>query len=201
MSTQPQMTIRTKGYVLLDGYSFPPDTVLTVSRERGLQMVGDQIAIELPEGADDMSSRANPGGGTGKHPPQAPVTADNYKPVFLTNVTTTSMNGTVTPVNPVYCLTKESAEQLAEILKDLYPQIVMAYPSKMTMVTVSSLVPWFKFASGCAVNAGVEANWWSNASGPAAEKNCRADISSACEQFNIEGGDQYPEQLQKPYGS
>lgn len=200
MSTQPQMTIRTKGYVLLDGYSYPPDTVLQVPFERGLQMIGDQIAEELPEGGESNMPR-NPGGGTGQHPPQAPVTAENYKPVFLTNVTTTSMNGVVTPVNPVYCLTKESAEQLAEILQDLQPKIVMAYPSKMMLVTASALVPWFQFPSGCAVNAGVEANWWSNASGATAEKNCRADISAACQQFQEEGGGQYPEQLQQPYGS
>lgn len=62
------MTIRTKGYVLLDGYSFPPDTVLQVEWDRGLQMVGDQIAEQLPE----EKGKFNPGGGTGHHPPKAP---------------------------------------------------------------------------------------------------------------------------------
>ena len=142
-------------------------------------------------------SKANPGGGTGQHPPQAPVTAANYKPVFMQDVTVTSPNGLVSPVNPVYCLTEESAEQLAGILKDLFPVIVMAYPSQMHMVTVSHLVPWFLFSSGCAVNAGVEGNYWSNASGAAAESNCRKDIAAACEQFALEGGGQYPQQVQE----
>lgn len=128
------------------------------------------------------------------------VTADNYKPVFLQDVTTTNPNGVQTPVNPVYCLTDTSAAELVVILEDLAPRIVMAYPYyAKAPVTVSTLVPWFKFPSGCAVNAGVEANYWSNASGAAAENNCRKDIKAACEQYAIEGGGQYPPQLQKPY--
>src|SRR6516165_3077115 len=87
------------------------------------------------------------------------VTADNYKPVFLQDVTTTNPNGVQTPVNPVYCLTDTSAAELVVILEDLAPRIVMAYPYyAKAPVTVSTLVPWFKFPSGCAVNAGVEAN-------------------------------------------
>lgn len=129
-----------------------------------------------------------------------PVTADNYKPQFSTDVKTTSMNGVQTTVNPVYCLKKVSAEQLAQILKDLNPAIVMATPYAVAGgVNLNAMVPWFKFPSGCAVNAGVEANWWSNASGSTAENNCRADIKAAEAQYQIEGDGQYPVQVQGPY--
>jgi hypothetical protein len=129
-----------------------------------------------------------------------PVTAENYKPKFIDNVTTTSMNGLVTPINWVYCLTKESAKELAHILADLHPVIIMAEPQGPTRgVTISQEVPWFKFPSGCAVNAGTEGNWWSHASGAPAEKNCRLDIQAAEEQFQLEGDAQYPDKLQGAY--
>lgn len=193
------MKVRTTSYVLLDGYSYPPGTVLDVPVQRGLQMVGDGQAEQIPEGG---TMPRNPGGGTGQHPPEAPVTADNYKPEYLDNVTTTSMNGIVTPVNPVQCLTKASAEQLSSILKDLHLEIVMAYPFYMKAgVTVSAMVPWFKLPSGAAVNAGAEGAYWINNSGASAEANCRKDIDAAQQQFYAEGSEQYPPQLQAPYQS
>lgn len=191
------MKIRTTGYVLLDGRSYAPDTELDVPVGRALQMVGDGQAEQIPEGGT-MAQR-NPGGGTGQHPPQAPVNADNYKPVFMDNVTTTSMNGLVTPVTPTYCLTRASAEQLATILRDLNPEIVMAWPYYVRAgVMVSSTVPWFRFPSGCAVNAGQESTYWINNSGASAEANCRKDIEAAQQQFYVEGSEQYPPQLQTP---
>jgi len=124
------------------------------------------------------------------------ATAETFKPEFRDDVETTSLNGQKTPVNPVYCLTHRSALQLAEILHDLSPTIVQAFPYKVSGgVAINHEVPWFKFPSGCAVNAGTEANWWSNADGATAEKNCRADIKSAEAQYAAEGGGQYPSPL------
>ena len=129
-------------------------------------------------------------------PERQKVTAETFKPEFRDDVETTSLNGAKTPVNPVYCLTNHSAAQLASILEDLSPTIVQAFPYKVSGgVTINHEVPWFKFPSGCAVNAGTEANWWSNADGTTAEKNCRADIKSAEQQFAVEGGGQYPSPL------
>lgn len=190
---QQLLKVRTKGYVLLNGMSFPPGTVLEVPEARALQMVGDGQAEQISDEGDSKKMPQQIG------PEKPPVTADNYKPEFLTNVVTTSMNGQETPVNPVYCLQRRSADQLAVILKDLTPEIVMADPYYVYAgVRVSSLVPWFRFPSGCAVNAGVEGNWWSNASGKTAETNCRKDIEAAQQQFYVEGSGQYPQQLQIP---
>lgn len=191
------MKVRTKGYVLLDGRSYDPDTELDVPDGRALQMVGDGQAEQIPEGGT-MAQR-NPGGGSGQHPPVEPVNADNYKPVFMDNVTTTSMNGLVSPVTPTSCLTRASAVQLQTILKDLNLEIVMAWPFYAKAgVMVSSLVPWFRLPSGAAVNAGQEAAWWINDSGASAESKCRKDIEAAQQQFYAEGSEQYPPQLQTP---
>ena len=133
---------------------------------------------------------------------QAPVTADNFKPVFLDNVTTTNINGVVTPVNPVFCLTRRSAEQLAIILKDLVPQIVFAFPQNVAAgIRVSILVPWFRFPSGAAVNCGLEGNFWSNDSGASAESKARQDIKAATQKFYVEGPEQYPPQLRTAWGA
>lgn len=120
------------------------------------------------------------------------VTADDYHPVFLQDVTTTvtTIHGQIeTPVNPVYCLTKESTEELAEILADLSPEVFMSTPQKMMQggggVVVSHRVGWLKFPSGLAVNAGTEANYWTNApNGATAERNCRLDIAAAQRQYD-----------------
>jgi len=124
------------------------------------------------------------------------VTADTYKPVFRHNVATTQANGETTPVNPVYCLSDKSAGELASILGDLQPEIEQATPTAFREgggVSVNHLVPWLKFPSGLMVNAGLEANYWVNASsGASAESNCRKDIAAAERQFEAEGGGQQP---------
>jgi|SRR5262252_4818727 len=127
------------------------------------------------------------------------MTADDYKPEFMDDVETTSLNGQQTPVSKVYCLTAKSAKELASILDDLHPTIVLALPYKVSGgVTINREVPWFRFPSGCAVNCGTEANYWTTSTGKSAESNCRKDIDSAERQFRTEGGGQYPAPLDNP---
>jgi len=125
-----------------------------------------------------------------------PVTAETYRPIFRKDVTTTAPNGIETAVASEYCLSEVSAKQLADILVDLSPTIFMSEPYKMQQggggITVSHTVPWFRMPSGCEINCGVEANYWTKADGATAEKNCRADIAAAERQYQIEGGSQQP---------
>src|SRR5215471_4601073 len=128
-----------------------------------------------------------------KRQPKEEPTADNFVPEYRQHVYTQTPAGK-TPVSPVYCLMNHSANDLAHILQDLHPAIDQCDPYKSVPgggVSVSAEVPWFKFPSGCMVNAGIEASYWLNApDGATAEKNCRADIAAAEKQYQIEGGDQ-----------
>lgn len=132
-----------------------------------------------------------------------PVTAQTYVPVFMDNVEQTfTASGQVQKINPVYCLTMDSAKELAEILADLRPKIVEAdpVPQRLGSISYSTLVPWFQFPSGAAVNCGQEADYWAKAGpngGANAERDCRKDIQSAEQLFEIEGNGQYPNQLKR----
>ena len=129
--------------------------------------------------------------------------AMTFVPVFMQDVEQIfSPSGQKQKINPVYCLTTESAEELAEILADLRPEIVEAdpIPQRMGSIAFSTLVPWFKFPSGAAMNCGQEADYWAKAGpngGANAERDCRKDISSAEELFAAEGNGQYPNQLRR----
>jgi hypothetical protein len=128
------------------------------------------------------------------------MTADEYLPIFMEdNEQTFTPSGQKQKVNPTYCLTMDSAEELAEILQDLHPKIVEAdpFPVFLGSVSFTHLVPWFVFPSGCAVNCGSTANYWplSGNNGKIAEENARKDIAAAEVQFAAEGGGQYPIQV------
>lgn len=127
------------------------------------------------------------------------VTAEDYKPHYQQDVEQNFVaSGQTAMINPSYCLTVISAQQLAGILADLNPKIVMSTPYAVAQnsVTFSHQVPWFKFPSGCAVNCGLEANYWVNAgSGTQAEANCRKDIASAEACYEVDGSSQYPVEL------
>ncbi|HEY6371208.1 MAG TPA: hypothetical protein VIX37_11565 [Candidatus Sulfotelmatobacter sp.] len=134
--------------------------------------------------------------------PPAPVTAATYVPQFSDDVSQKFMTGLTSPINPSLCLTTESANQLAVILADLHPAIVQAdpYPVVAGSMAFTSLVPWFKFASGAAVNCGQQGMYWVSApDGHAADLRCRQDIAAAEALYEKEGDAQYPAQLRADY--
>lgn len=134
--------------------------------------------------------------------PPSPVTAETYVPQFSDDVSQKFMTGMVSPINPSLCLTTESAKQLAQVLANLSPAIVQAdpYPVVAGSMAFTSLVPWFKFASGAAVNCGQQGMYWVSApDGKTADARCRQDIAAAEDLYEKEGDSQYPAQLRAGY--
>lgn len=127
------------------------------------------------------------------------ITAETFVPDYMEDVFQTfTMTGENTHVNPKLCLSEESAEQMAEILADLDPRVVLADPFAVAgAVLFNKLVPWLVFPSGAAANCGGEANFWSMqpTNGKGAEAACRKDIEGIERQFEAEGNTQYPAQL------
>jgi hypothetical protein len=88
-------------------------------------------------------------------------------------------NGYHSPVNPDYCLTDESAAQLAEILKDLQPKIVPIPPTgnMYGIFSDSTMVPGLQFPDGTVANAGLLARWWKFSNPFVAERSARMEIA------------------------
>lgn len=104
-------------------------------------------------------------------------TAINFQPRFRNDVYVVQ-GEVISKVDPNYCLTIPSAEELMLILEDLKPTGFLASP-----LSIEALdnVPWFEFESGATRNAGQLAQYWNgNAGDPggkAAEQRARQDIA------------------------
>jgi hypothetical protein len=86
----------------------------------------------------------------------------NFAPAFRTDVYSLQPNGTLQRVNPRYCLSDESAKQLAELLADLHPTITERQPFG---------------GPYCFVNAGLVAqNWLDQGNPTVAERMARQDV-------------------------
>ncbi len=112
----------------------------------------------------------------------------NFVPAFRNDVVSIAPNGKLTPINPRYCLTDESAKQLAEILADLHPTITQRQPfgGPYGAFVMDAMVPWLRFQLAtadeeyCFVNAGLVAQNWLDQSNPAvAERYARQDVVNA----------------------
>lgn len=101
------------------------------------------------------------------------VTKDTYQPKYDNTVTVTlgEANSPKVPVNPRYCLTPESAEELKDVLNEngFGPvHIEFRFPDEDHFVrfVYSKTVPWFVYRNGATENAAFVAwNWIPNRNG------------------------------------
>jgi len=112
------------------------------------------------------------------------MTSAEFKPTFNPNVFVMGPWGPQS-INPVYCATASCALDLASILADLNPKIVMLYPFGQwpqgnNPFVQSGTVPWFQLPDGTLANVGLLAGYWTHGYPPAvAERYCRQDIALA----------------------
>lgn len=118
-----------------------------------------------------------------------PQTQAGFQPVFVPHIYTVSRVG-LTPVNPIWCLSDDSAQALAQILADLHPVIVPLFPlgdgsgpPTVDWAGNTVRVPWLKFTDSDGQdfysNAALLAQYWLHGfSDAVAERAARGDIAN-----------------------
>ena len=87
--------------------------------------------------------------------------------LYVKQVLPSSLTVFIAPINPVYCLTEASAQQLIQVLADYKPTVVDDFPIGLSgPFSESATVPWLVITKNGAtikVNAGVIANYYNHA--------------------------------------
>ncbi len=105
----------------------------------------------------------------------------SFTPTFRSDIGVIDPLGNlVSIVHPRYCATGDTAKELAEILKDLRPVIVMEPPIpnfQRFRFTSNCDVPWVVFSNGSKHNVGLLAGYWERYDPVNAERFCRQEIA------------------------
>ena len=106
----------------------------------------------------------------------------SFIPEFDSHVYITNPFYGIQRVNPELCATLDSANQLATLLSDLQPKVILAsvWAAAAMSPFYAGMVSWLKFPSGLQILAGaLQMEWVRQPSNPdGALRNCRAIIAS-----------------------
>ena len=113
------------------------------------------------------------------------MTADTFKPTFRSDVGV--VNAMTSPpqfsaINPSYCATSQCGADLAALLADMNPKVVLDWPMQgwpqANAYYQTAQVPYLQFPDGTKVNAGIEASFFTHGYPPSfAEQAVRNDIT------------------------